>query len=65
LADLTKPVPEMRRSRAPRVAADRQRKPAKRSVRSSEPAEKHERKETRGAGASHKRKSTGKKRSDR
>jgi len=64
LADLTKPVPEMRRTRAPRVAADRQRKPAKRSVRSSEPAEKHERKE-RGAGASHKRKSTGKKRSGR
>jgi 23S rRNA pseudouridine2605 synthase len=65
LAGLTKPVPEMRRTRAPRVAADRQRKPAKRSVRSSEPAEKHERKETRGAGASHKRKPTGKKRSGR
>lgn len=65
LADLTKPVPEMRRTRAPRMAADRQRKPAKRSVRSSEPEKKHERKETPGAGASHKRKSTGRKRSGR
>ncbi|HEY6642922.1 MAG TPA: S4 domain-containing protein [Povalibacter sp.] len=65
LAGLTKPVPEMRRTRAPRVAADRQRKPAKRSVRSAEPAEKYERGETRSAGASRPRKSTGKKRSGR
>lgn len=66
LAELTKPVPEMRRVRAPRVAADRQRKPAKRSVRAAEPKDSRERKGPRGMGSSAgRRKPTGSRRSGR
>ncbi|WP_324315052.1 hypothetical protein [Povalibacter sp.] len=52
LAGLVKPVPETRRVRAPRVAADRQRKPAKRSVRAAEPRNSRERKGPRDTGSS-------------
>ncbi len=66
LAELTKPVPEVRRTRAPRVAADRQRKPAKRAARVAEPRDSRERHGSRGAGSSSgRRKPTGSRRSGR